>query len=123
MGKLFNQAEQGAVRQKLRNAMPEAEVILWSKLKGKNISGFKFRRQHGVGKYVLDFFCPKARLAVEVDGDTHFRGKGPQKDRERERFIQLKGIKIVRFTNHDVYDNLAGVMRTIQNALSNEKEK
>jgi very-short-patch-repair endonuclease len=60
--------------------MPDAEIILWSRLKQGQVLGYKFRRQFGIAGFVVDFYCPKLRLAIEVDGDTHFVGDAPQKD-------------------------------------------
>ena len=70
MGKIHNNKNQKSRRKNLRNNMTKAEIILWSKLKGKQL-GYKFRRQHGIGKYIIDFYCPKLKLIIEVDGDVH----------------------------------------------------
>jgi very-short-patch-repair endonuclease len=71
MTEFFNRREDKEKRRRLRKEMPLAEVILWSQLRAKQLLGMKFRRQHGVGPYVLDLYCPEARLAIEVDGETH----------------------------------------------------
>jgi very-short-patch-repair endonuclease len=68
---LFNDPDQKSFRKELRNEPTRAEYLLWQALKGSAL-GYKFRRQHGIGKYVVDFYCPSKRLVVEVDGDTHF---------------------------------------------------
>jgi very-short-patch-repair endonuclease len=93
--------------------MPKAEVILWRYLKGKQINGYKFRRQFGIGPYVVDFYCAKLKLAIELDGDLHFSEDAQQYDFERQKYIEEFNIKFLRFTNDDIYKNLDGVMQTI----------
>lgn len=97
--------------------MPKAEVILWQYLKGKKINGCKFRRQFGVGPYVVDFYCAEFKLAVELDGDSHFSEDAQKHDIERQEYIEQFGIKFLRFTNKDVYTNVNGVMQTIYEAI------
>lgn len=90
---LFNRPSEKEKRRTLRNNMPEAEVMLWKKLKGKQVNGHKFRRQYSIGKYIVDFFCPELKLAVEVDGDSHFMDEAcMEKDRKRQFFIEKQGI-------------------------------
>jgi len=119
MGKLFNQKIQNDIRKKLRNDMPLAERLLWSKLRNGQMAGFKFRRQYGVGPFIVDFFCPAIRLAIEIDGDTHFLPGVPEQDKERERYLILKGVFVLRFFNTDIYRNLSGVMEIILKTLTN----
>ena len=69
--------------------MPKAEVILWSKLKSKGLDGYKFRRQYSVGKFVIDFYCPRVKLAIEVDGDSHFSERSEVCDKERQRLHRI----------------------------------
>ena len=93
--------------------MPEAEIILWSKLKGKQIYGYKFRRQYSVGSYVIDFYCPKLKLAIEVDGMSHFQPGSEERDNERQKYIENYGIYFLRYINTDIYENLEGVIEQI----------
>jgi len=93
--------------------MPESEVILWSQLQGKQLAGFKFRRQYGVGTYVVDFYCPQLKLAIEIDGDSHVQMDSEQFDRVRQGEIERYGIKLLRFTNEDVKHNLTSVLDAI----------
>ena len=116
----FNKKELKGLRQNLRNNMPPAERILWGKLKGKQLGGFKFRRQHSIDEFILDFYCPKARLAIEIDGDSHFESENAKNDSERTRKIELQGPKILRFTNTEIYESLEGVLDQI---LKHLKEK
>ena len=93
--------------------MPRAEVILWSKLKGRQLLGCKFRRQYGVGAFVMDFYSTEIELAIEVDGDSHFQEGRPEYDRRRQAFIESFGIRIIRFWNGDIHENLDGVLEAI----------
>jgi len=98
--------------------MTEPEIILWSKLKGKHIDGFKFRRQYSVGPYIIDFYCPSKRLAIELDGAGHFVGKKLASDRERQQWIEEFDIRFLRFTNDEIRANLDGVIESIEEALN-----
>ena len=113
----FNKKELKSLRQNLRNNMPPAEKILWSKLKGKQLEKYKFRRQHSIDQFILDFYCPQAELAIEIDGDSHYDTGKSEYDVERSRKIESYGIKIIRFTNKDVYDSLDGVVDQILKEL------
>lgn len=104
-------------RKNLRNNLPQAEIILWSKLKTRQLVGFKFRRQYSVGSYVIDFYCPEMKLAIEVDGESHFHTSSLEYDKERQLFIESFGIRFLRFTNNEIYQNLNGVLFTICEAL------
>lgn len=100
-------------RKILRNNMPEPEQIIWYYLKGRNLNGYKFRRQYSVGPYVLDFYCPELRLGIEIDGDSHFVSKALKNDKVRQEAIELQNIKIIRFKNNDVTDNIEAVIEKI----------
>ena len=113
MYELFNQKELKQRRRDLRNSMPDAEKKVWRLLQGKGMEGYKFRRQHGIGPYIVDFYCPKLRLAIEIDGDSHFEGDAQKKDRMREFFIRSKGIEIIRFTNIEVQQNIDTVVEVL----------
>ncbi len=72
MGRIFNRKSQTGRRRHLRKEAPKAERLLWWRLRGRQVHGLKFRRQYGIGRYVVDFYCVEARLAIEVDGESHF---------------------------------------------------
>ncbi len=110
---LFNQPVQKPLRQKLRNTLAPAEIILWSHLQGRKFHNLKFRRQHGIGPYIVDFYCPEIKLAIEVDGASHFTLEQKLKDRERTEFIKSKGVNVVRVMNGDVYCDMEKVLRRI----------
>jgi len=101
----------------LRSNMPKGEIILWSKLKNKMLDGYKFRRQYSVGKFVIDFYCPRLKLAIEVDGDSHFSDESEPYDMARQDFIESFGISFLRFTNKEVYENLGEVLAKIENCM------
>ncbi len=121
MTMVFNKASIKGKRKQLRRSMPEAEVILWSQLKNRQISGIKFRRQYSVGGYVVDFYCPKNKLAIEIDGDSHYMANAPERDEERQKWIEQFGIRFLRFTNDNVRKNLYGVLDAIEEAVCDAK--
>ncbi len=96
-------------RRYLRKNMPKSEVILWSKLKNKQMNGERFLRQYGVDQYILDFYCPRLKLAIELDGDSHFMPGAQEQDKARQEYIESFGIRFLRFTNADVCENIDGV--------------
>jgi very-short-patch-repair endonuclease len=100
-------------RRELRRATTPAETTVWRALRNRSLADVKFRRQHPVGPYVLDFYCPVLRLAIEVDGDSHYLPGGPEHDAERERFLEVRGIRVLRFTNSEVHEREEDVMRAI----------
>ena len=99
---------------KLRSEMSLPEVILWQALRRHGLDGWLFRRQHPKGRYVLDFYCDRLRLAVEVDGAHHFAGDRPQRDARRDAWFRLCGIETVRIPATDVLQNMDGVHRMLQ---------
>jgi len=107
----------------LRSNLPKAEVILWSRLKSKGLDGYKFRRQYSVGKFVIDFYCPRLKLAIEVDGDSHFSETSEVYDKERQRFIESFKISFLRFTNKDIYENLGEVLATIKARMQKKSQE
>ena len=113
MTRIYNRKAQTPMRRKLRSESPKAERLLWWRLRGRQLDGLKFRRQYGVGEYVIDFFCPNARLAVEVDGESHFAPRAESQDAKRQAFIESSGIRVLRFTNPQVYDGLDAVVDEI----------
>lgn len=113
MTQVFNKAEEKPKRRMLRKNMPQAEILLWSKLKDKGLKGYKFRRQYSIDRFVVDFYCPKVKLAVEVDGDSHFVEGTDICDRERQSIIESYGITFLRFTNREIYENIDGVLEKI----------
>jgi very-short-patch-repair endonuclease len=104
-------------RQQLRSFGTPAEAVLWKSLQSRQIIGKRFRRQHSIGRYVVDFYCPESRLIVELDGDYHFSPTIEGYEEERTRFLETLGLRVLRFENRDVLENLEGVLETIKNNL------
>ena len=113
MTRVYNQTKEKKKRRALRRAMPSSEVLVWSKLRARQIHGRKFRRQYSVGSYVIDFYCPELKLAVEIDGDSHAGETAEIHDRQRQFFIESYHISFLRFTNSEVHENLESVLDAI----------
>jgi ATP-dependent DNA helicase RecQ len=97
----------------LRYEMSPPERLLWSRMQGKGLDGLKFRRQHPIDPYILDFYCPNARLAVEVDGWGHNMGDQGKRDERRDAFLASRGIRTHRIVASDIYDDLEEVLASI----------
>lgn len=110
VGHFHNPQEHNRLRQELRSSLTKPEVILWSCLKGRQFYGYKFRRQHGTGRYIVDFYCPRLKLAIELDGGQHFSAEGLAYDKERDRCIRSLGIEVLRIPNSELLGNKAGVL-------------
>ena len=117
MTQYFNRASEKENRRLLRNNMPKAEAAIWSMLRSKQLLGYKFRRQYSVGRYIVDFYCPELKLAVEIDGDSHYQDRSKNSDKHRQAFIETFGIKFLRFTNEDVIKNLEGVVEIVRRTV------
>jgi very-short-patch-repair endonuclease len=102
-----------ALAKKLRKQLTDAETILWSKLRGKQLNGLKFRRQHPIKAYVADFACIEARLVIEVDGATHSTEAEREHDAIRSRVLAREGWRILRVKNEDVTKNLYQTLQLI----------
>ena len=115
---IHNEPNQKTLRQTLRNNATAAEAILWHALKGKQVEGLKFRRQFGIGPYVIDFYCPEIRLGIELDGGVHKTSYTHEYDEKRSRFLAENGIRVLRFDNEVVYNNVEGIIEAIRTARS-----
>jgi very-short-patch-repair endonuclease len=102
----------------LRRNSTDAERILWSELRDHRLGGAGFRRQVPIGNYVADFMCHAARLVIELDGGQHFSDPAEAADAARSAVIETKGFQVLRFGNHDVMTNRAGVLETIAAAVA-----
>ena len=107
-------------RTALRNNLTPAEAFLWTHLQKSQLEGRKFRRQHSIGNYIVDFYCPSEQLAVELDGHVHFNATAEEYDAERDAFINQYGIVVLRFENKQVFDNLDGVLNEIKSNFKKE---
>ena len=106
---------------RLRKRSTEAEKLLWSRLRNRKAAGFKFRRQHPIGDRFADFFCAEAQLAIELDGSGHAGHLKQSADLDRELELHAKGIRLLRFWNTQVFDNLDGVVNAIIYAIDPDK--
>ena len=105
-------------RKDLRSNSTPAEAELWKYLRAAQLGGRKFRRQHSIGNYILDFYCPSEKLAIELDGHVHFHAAAEQSDTERDQALQELGIKVLRFENKDVFSHLDAILQEISNCFS-----
>jgi very-short-patch-repair endonuclease len=122
MGIIYNRPRQKRLRKHLRNIVSDAERLLWSALKGSRLLGYKFRRQQGIGRYVVDFYCPAKKLAIEIDGATHWTKEEQERDRDRQMYIEALDIRVLRFTNDEVYTNKDGVLDAILLVLDRKED-
>jgi len=112
--------------QNLRKNQTPAEQLLWSKLRSRGLSDHKFRRQHPIDNFILDFYCSKAHLAIEIDGGHHLEKENIARDKARTAHLNQKGIRVIRFWNNDVLEHLDDVIAEIDATLSEimtEQEK
>jgi very-short-patch-repair endonuclease len=114
---IFNRREYKDRRRCLRANLSKAEIQLWCEL-SRLKTGFKFRRQHGIGHYIVDFYCPSKKLVIEVDGDSHFESGQQIYDQERTEYLNALDIKVIRFTNQMIFDDLETVLIEIQKELN-----
>jgi very-short-patch-repair endonuclease len=110
------------VARKLRKSATPAERLLWQYLRNRKLGGLKFGRQHPFGRYVADFYCAELKLIVEIEGGVH--DEAGQRDYDRKRFeeMELRGLRILRFSNSEVLQNTEGVLQQIV-AVKNEGSK
>ena len=104
-------------RRALRRASTDAETVLWRHLRAKRFAGFKLRRQHPVGPYIVDFYCASKRLAIELDGGQHFEVSAQRYDERRTAFLRERGISVLRFATDLVFREPIAVLEEIARAL------
>jgi len=105
------------IKRQLRSNQTRAEQLLWAKLRSNQIHGLKFRRQHGIGSYIVDFFCPERNLVIEVDGDVHATATQSTRDKQRETYLRSLNVQVIRFNNDDVFNNLNGILEDLAQRL------
>ena len=112
---IFNLPQYRDSRVELRKNPTEPEKRFWQAVRGKQL-GVKFRRQHGIGHYIVDFYYPEWQLVVELDGDSHFHPEAQAADAKRDSYLRSLGLQVLRFTNQEVMQNLEGVlMKELEN--------
>lgn len=117
MSILKNHPQLRELRKDLRRNMTQPEQKLWYYLRGEHLNGYKFRRQYGLLNYVLDFYCISEKLAIEIDGDSHFHSSVREYDSTRTKALEKIGVTVLRFTNLDINTNLEGVLTSIASHL------
>ncbi|WP_299582593.1 endonuclease domain-containing protein [uncultured Sunxiuqinia sp.] len=110
-------------RKGLRSHSTAAEASLWKLLKNKQVAKLKFRRQHSIGNYILDFYCPGLQLAIELDGETHAGYHAEEKDRERDAFMKQNGIEVLHFENRWVYEYPQDIIEEIEKVKERKAKK
>ena len=105
----------------LRSDLTEAERSLWTRLKANQINGLRFKRQHPIGKFIVDFYCHRAMLVIELDGGVHLNTEVKERDEGREIELEKLGLKVMRFTNREVLEDLDKVARKLIKATENYK--
>jgi very-short-patch-repair endonuclease len=108
-------------RRELRRNATFPEQRLWLRLRDRRMQGYKFRRQFGVGKYIVDFYAPALKLVVEVDGDTHAGEKAEKYDEVRTKYLNSLGVTCIRFTNHEIMQNFDGALSMIWKRVEEAK--
>jgi very-short-patch-repair endonuclease len=105
------------VARELRKNMTDAERFLWARVRKKQLKNYQFYRQKNIGNYIVDFYCPAAKLIVEVDGGHHYESENIQKDKTRDNYLGNLGFTILRFSDRDIFKNIEGVLQRIYDHL------
>ncbi len=106
----------------LRKQMTDAEIRLWSRLRRRQLEGYQFYRQRIIGSYIVDFYCPRAKLVIEVDGGQHYFGKTAEADRVRDDKMRSLGLAVLRFSDSDALKNTDSILEVILNHLADTGE-
>ena len=114
---IYNTPAKEEQRKGLRNSLTIAEAVLWKQLKDSQLAGRKFRRQESIDPYVADFYCPEGRLIVELDGAGHQSVGGAEYDARRTEYLKERGLRVIRFENKAVLDDLEWVLEVIKKNL------
>ncbi len=117
--KMHNKKGLEKFRKELRNNATPAEAFLWKHLSNKKLEGRKFRRQHSIDNFIVDFYCPAEKLIIELDGEVHFNAVAQEYDYKRTCFLENLGFKVVRFENKMVFSHLPSVLAEIKEHFKN----
>ena len=118
MPRIFTLSQYTSLRRKLRQQPTRAEAALWFQLRDKKFLGYKFRRQHSIGRYVLDFFCAKLMLGIEVDGATHLDPAKKEYDKIRQAWIEDRGVRIIRFTDSEILADTDATLNKLRRCIN-----
>lgn len=108
----FNKKLKARARE-LRKSMTEAESFLWQRIRRKQLKGRQFYRQKNIGNYIVDFYCPSAKVIVELDGGQHYTQEGIRRDQVRDKSLESLGFTVLRFSDREVFKNIEGVLERI----------
>ena len=118
-----NKKELKTLRRRLRNDPTPAESALWKHLKGNRLDDTHWRRQFSVANYILDFYCPAIKLCIELDGHEHYTMQGDTADYDRTDFLNSKGIKVIRFENREIWENIERVLEYIKDEIKERRKE
>lgn len=113
-----NRSSLKAGRKELRKNQTESEKVLWQKLRNRQINNLNFFRQYSVGGYILDFYCPEIHLGIELDGSQHMNQENNEYDQQRTSYLEANNIKVLRFWNNEVLENLEVVLMRVLTKVS-----
>jgi len=119
MRKIFSKKSTKEKRKILRDSITESENLLWCRIRNRQIMNLKFRRQHGIGEYIADFYCPEIKLVIEIDGVRHFTDEGRDYDRIRTKFMDCLEIRTLRFSNSEITNDIEKVLKKIKAEILN----
>lgn len=114
---LFYNTELKKLSQQLRSDMPDAEKLLWSKVRRNQLKGYQFYRQKIIGDYIVDFYCPRANLIIEFDGGQHYTEESIKKDSRRDNYLKRQRYIVLRFSDKEIFENLKGALERIYEVL------
>ncbi len=117
----FNNTKIKPIRRKLRHEATETERILWSRLKSRQLLGYKFRRQYSIGIFIVDFYCPELKLVIEIDGSQHSEKSSAEYDQSRTNYFRDFNITVIRYWNNDIFKNIEGVFDDLLNKIKEIK--
>ncbi len=120
MQRVHNLKQMKELRIKLRKGSTPLENIFWRKI--REGGRYKFRRQHSIGKYIVDFYCPALKLIIEIDGDSHAEESARKNDVQREEYFRKLGFRIIRYQNRDILKNIDGVFEDLYKKISNPSQ-
>lgn len=103
----------------LRRSMTQAEILMWDKLKNKKFKDYKFRRQHPIHQFIVDFYCHELKLIIEIDGEYHDSETQKIEDLNRTNLLQFQGLREIRFTNESIINDIASVLKELEKQIDN----
>jgi very-short-patch-repair endonuclease len=118
-----NPLENKEFRKILRRESTAPEAVLWNSLKARQVLGKKFRRQAGIGPYIVDFLCVECGLVIELDGDAHYSSNIDEYEDKRNAYLEKQGLRVIRFENREIAEDLDFVLEKITECLKGEKKK